>query len=288
MGLSPLRRALRGAALLGLGQARARPGLSVAHRAPGGRLPGRRTDRFRRAPARRQAQGHPRPERASSRTSPAPTRRSAPSYVAKSDPDGYTLFFTTAGAVVINPHMRADLPYDPVKRFRAGHAGREHDGSPGGEDRHRRSSRRRSSSRSRSRRPDGIAMASTGVGSPPHLALELFKGSSGANVLHVPYRGAAPAVTDVVGGQVHGDVRRPAGADAADQGRHAAPDRRRLEAARRGAAGRADARRAGHQGRLRRQLVRAVRAGQDARAGDRQAQRRGDRRAERSRDRPGS
>ena len=46
-------------------------------------------------------------------------------------------------------------------------------------------------------------MASTGVGSPPHLALELFKGSSGANVLHVPYRGAAPAVTDVVGGQVH-------------------------------------------------------------------------------------
>ena len=52
-------------------------------------------------------------------------------------------------------------------------------------------------------RPDGIAMASTGIGSPPHLALELFKGSSGANVLHVPYRGAAPAVTDVVGGQVH-------------------------------------------------------------------------------------
>ena len=39
-------------------------------------------------------------------------------------------------------------------------------------------------------RPDGIAMASTGVGSPPHLALELFKGASGANVLHV--RIAAP------------------------------------------------------------------------------------------------
>ena len=38
-------------------------------------------------------------------------------YVAKSDPDGHTLFFTTAGAVVINPHMRADLPYDPVNDF---------------------------------------------------------------------------------------------------------------------------------------------------------------------------
>src|SRR6185503_20122995 len=34
--------------------------------------------------------------------------------VAKSEPDGYTLFLTTAGAVVINPHMRTDLPYDPV------------------------------------------------------------------------------------------------------------------------------------------------------------------------------
>jgi tripartite-type tricarboxylate transporter receptor subunit TctC len=52
-------------------------------------------------------------------------------------------------------------------------------------------------------KPEGIALASTGVGSPPHLALELFKGASGANVLHVPYRGAAPAVTDVIGGQVN-------------------------------------------------------------------------------------
>jgi tripartite-type tricarboxylate transporter receptor subunit TctC len=49
---------------------------------------------------------------------------------------------------------------------------------------------------------EGIAMASTGVGSPPHLALELFKSAAGATVLHVPYRGAAPAVTDVIGGQV--------------------------------------------------------------------------------------
>src|SRR4051795_2583260 len=37
--------------------------------------------------------------------------------VAKSDPDGYTLFFTTMSAVALNPHMRADLPYDPVRDF---------------------------------------------------------------------------------------------------------------------------------------------------------------------------
>ena len=122
--------------------------------------------------------------------------------VAKSDPDGYTLFFTTAGAVVINPHMRANLPYDPIKDF-----------APitlvvntmevlvvKSDTPMKSATDLVAFAKSR---PDGIAMASTGVGSPPHLALELFKGSTGANVLHVPYRGAAPAVTDVVGGQVH-------------------------------------------------------------------------------------
>ena len=122
--------------------------------------------------------------------------------VAKSDPDGYTLFFTTAGAVVINPHMRANLPYDPIKDF-----------APitlvvntmevlvvKSDTPMKSATDLVAFAKSR---PDGIAMASTGIGSPPHLALELFKGSSGANVLHVPYRGAAPAVTDVVGGQVH-------------------------------------------------------------------------------------
>jgi len=122
--------------------------------------------------------------------------------VAKSDPDGYTLFFTTAGAVVINPHMRANLPYDPVKDFapitlvvNTMEVLVVRTDTP-------LKSATDLVALAKSR-PDGIAMASTGVGSPPHLALELFKGSTGANVLHVPYRGAAPAVTDVVGGQVH-------------------------------------------------------------------------------------
>ena len=47
-------------------------------------------------------------------------------------------------------------------------------------------------------------MSSTGVGSLPHLALELFQQSAGIKVVHVPYRGAAPAVTDMLGGQVIG------------------------------------------------------------------------------------
>src|SRR5687767_6354472 len=99
--------------------------------------------------------------------------------VAKSEADGYTLFLTTAGAVVINPHMRTDLPYDPVKDF-----------APvtlvvntmevlvvRTEAPEKSASELVALAKSK---PDGVAMASTGVGSPPHLALELFKGSSGA------------------------------------------------------------------------------------------------------------
>lgn len=124
-------------------------------------------------------------------------------YVAKSEPDGYTLFFTTISAVVMNPHMRADLPYDPVRDFapvsrmvlttevlvvnakspiktvkELVELAKEKNG--------------------------GLPMSSTGVGSLPHLALELFQQSAGIKVVHVPYRGAAPAVTDILGGQVVG------------------------------------------------------------------------------------
>jgi tripartite-type tricarboxylate transporter receptor subunit TctC len=122
-------------------------------------------------------------------------------FVAKSEPDGYTLFFTTSGAVVINPHMRKNLPYDPVKDFapvslvvNTKEVLVVKTDTPV-----KTAAELVALAKSK---PDGIAMASTGVGSPPHLALELFKGASGANILHVPYKGAAPAVTDVIGGQV--------------------------------------------------------------------------------------
>jgi tripartite-type tricarboxylate transporter receptor subunit TctC len=124
-------------------------------------------------------------------------------FVAKSEPDGYTLFFTTSSAVAINPRLRADLPYDPVRDFapvtrlvlttevlvvgatssiksvkELVDLAKDKDG--------------------------GLPMSSTGVGSLPHLALELFQQAAGIKVVHVPYRGAAPAVTDIIGGQVVG------------------------------------------------------------------------------------
>jgi tripartite-type tricarboxylate transporter receptor subunit TctC len=50
--------------------------------------------------------------------------------------------------------------------------------------------------------PDKISMASSGIGGSVHLSGELFKMMTGVNMVHVPYRGDAPAVTDLIGGQV--------------------------------------------------------------------------------------
>jgi tripartite-type tricarboxylate transporter receptor subunit TctC len=51
--------------------------------------------------------------------------------------------------------------------------------------------------------PGKISMGSPGIGSPQHVACELFKMMTGVNMIHVPYRGLAPALTDLLGGQVH-------------------------------------------------------------------------------------
>ena len=51
-------------------------------------------------------------------------------------------------------------------------------------------------------RPDGVNFASSGTGGPQHLAGELFRLMSGSKMSHVPYRGGAPAMTDLLGGQV--------------------------------------------------------------------------------------
>jgi tripartite-type tricarboxylate transporter receptor subunit TctC len=51
--------------------------------------------------------------------------------------------------------------------------------------------------------PDKLDCASSGIGSPPHVAAELFKTMTDIRMLHVPYRGDVEAITDLVGGRVH-------------------------------------------------------------------------------------
>ena len=88
--------------------------------------------------------------------------------------------------------------------------------------------------------PGKINMASSGIGTSVHLSGELFMMMTGVNMVHVPYRGAAPALTDMLGGPGAGDVRQSAVVDRAHPGRQAARARGDDGDARRGAARRAD------------------------------------------------
>ena len=122
-------------------------------------------------------------------------------YVAKSDPDGYTLFLTTVGAVAITPNMRTDMPYNPITDFapitevvRNTTVLVVRSESPIGS--------AKDLAALAKEKPNTIPFGSTGIGTTPHLALELFQSAAGVKFLHVPYRGAAPALTDLLGGQV--------------------------------------------------------------------------------------
>ena len=122
-------------------------------------------------------------------------------FVAKSDPDGYTLFLTTAGAVTVSPHIMADIHYDTLKDFAPVAlvttvteviAVTPKSGIKSAKD----------LVALAKDKPGTIPVASTGIGSPPHLAQELLAASANVKFLHVPYRGAAPALTDLLAGQV--------------------------------------------------------------------------------------
>ena len=88
--------------------------------------------------------------------------------------------------------------------------------------------------------PGKITMASAGTGSIGHLAGELFKMMAGVNIVHVPYRGAGPALTDLLGGQVLTSVAGIAGSIEYVRSRQAARARGHDHNARGGAAGHSD------------------------------------------------
>jgi tripartite-type tricarboxylate transporter receptor subunit TctC len=125
--------------------------------------------------------------------------------VAKAAPDGYTLFFTTVGAVAINPAFRKDLPYDPVRDFAPvtliGRAAPvlAVDPSLGLKSAPELVALAR-------RKPDTVSIGMTGVGAISHMALELFEATADVKFVHVPFRGSGPALADLLGGHVNGIV----------------------------------------------------------------------------------
>jgi tripartite-type tricarboxylate transporter receptor subunit TctC len=122
-------------------------------------------------------------------------------YVARAEPDGATLFLTTVGAVAVTPHLATKPAYDSLRDFApVTLVVRNTTILVVKPDLPVASARELAALAAQ--KPGAIAVASTGSGSMPHLALELFQSSAGVKFLHVPYRGAAAALTDLLGGQV--------------------------------------------------------------------------------------
>lgn len=121
--------------------------------------------------------------------------------VAKSPPDGYTMLMGTVGTQAINASLYKKLPYDPLKDFTAlGLAASApvalvvNASTP-----YKTMQDLLDAARAQ---PGSIAFGSAGNGTPGHLTGELFANAAGIKLKHVPYRGSAPAVTDLVGGQI--------------------------------------------------------------------------------------
>ncbi|MVW77661.1 tripartite tricarboxylate transporter substrate binding protein [Bordetella sp. 02P26C-1] len=124
----------------------------------------------------------------------------AAEFVARSPGDGYTLYETTA-AHTISASLYSRLNYDPIKDFAPVTLTVTiplvlvtAPGVPAKNLQELITYAKES--------PNGVTVASTGNGTPQHLTAELFKEKTGAKLVHVPYKGDAPMVTDLMGGQV--------------------------------------------------------------------------------------
>jgi tripartite-type tricarboxylate transporter receptor subunit TctC len=121
--------------------------------------------------------------------------------VAKSPPDGYTLLMSSGGAFSVNPHLYAKLPFDPLKDLEPIAAAARilvflvvKPELPAKTVEEFVALARAS--------PGRLSYGSPGSGSSPHIAGEMFKRAAKIDVVHVPYKGAAPALTDLLGGQL--------------------------------------------------------------------------------------
>ena len=123
------------------------------------------------------------------------------SVMMQAKPDGYTVMQAENAALLFNEHMFVKLPYKPATDFTyIGTIGRfpvalvVHPDFP--------AKNVAEFVRYVKANPEKVSYASPGNGSPHHMAMELFKQKAGLSIVHVPYKGAAPAMSDVMGGQV--------------------------------------------------------------------------------------
>jgi len=120
---------------------------------------------------------------------------------AKAAPDGYTLLATASGPIVVNPVLYAKVPYDPVRDFAPVAQGTVYQyvlvtlaSSP-----FKTIADIVAAARAK---PGAVTFGSTGIGGGNHLAGELLALSTGTQMTHVPYKGSAAALADLLGGQL--------------------------------------------------------------------------------------
>jgi tripartite-type tricarboxylate transporter receptor subunit TctC len=121
--------------------------------------------------------------------------------VAKAPADGYTLLLSSGGAMTVNPFLYPSMPFDPVKDLTpVASAARvlvflmAHPSVPVAD--------AKSFFAHVKANPGRLSYGSPGNGSSPHIATEMMKRELGLFAVHVPYRGAAPALTDLLAGQL--------------------------------------------------------------------------------------
>jgi tripartite-type tricarboxylate transporter receptor subunit TctC len=121
--------------------------------------------------------------------------------VAKAAPDGYTLLLGAAGTLVVAPHLGASMPFDPMKDLVPASLVAISPFVVTLNPSVQASSVRELIALARAS-PGKINYGTSGTGGSPQLATELFKSMTGVNMVHVPYKGLAPALTDLIGGQI--------------------------------------------------------------------------------------
>ena len=127
----------------------------------------------------------------------------AAEFVAKSTPDGSTLLISTAGAMTISPSLYDKLAADPFRDLTPVSLVVNTDEVLVTSVNNPANTVPDFIATARARK-DGATLASSGIGSVPHLAMELLDDVTKANLRHVPYKGVAPAITDVIAGHVDG------------------------------------------------------------------------------------
>jgi tripartite-type tricarboxylate transporter receptor subunit TctC len=122
-------------------------------------------------------------------------------YVAKAEADGYTLFFSTAGAIAINPSLRADLPYDPQRDFATVAPVARNTVLFAASARLKAATAADMIALAKAK-PGTLTIAITGYGAISHLMLELLQARANISLQMVPYRGAGQAIADFLAGHI--------------------------------------------------------------------------------------